>query len=92
MDRNRKGTARERARRVWWSEAARNARQEMRRRGLMVGPWLDDVAGQRRGHNVPDQIGRMADEMRGAGVADATVRTVILGAVERMLDQGPSAA
>jgi hypothetical protein len=92
MDSNGKGTAEERARRVWWSDTAREARREMRRRGLMAGPWIDDVAGQRRGRNVASQMGRLVDEMRRAGVDNATVRAVILGGVDQLLGQGPSAA
>jgi hypothetical protein len=91
MSRNRNGTAMQRARRVWWSDVARQARTDMRRRGLMVGPWIDDVAGQRRGVSVADGLGRMADELRDAGLEDVAVRAVIVGAVERMLD-GPQAA
>jgi hypothetical protein len=97
MNTKRQGTATERARRTWWSDAARQARREMRARGLMVGPWLDDIAGQRRGHNVADQLGRMADEMRDAGIAEETIRGVIVGSVMQIVgtraqDHGPRAA
>ncbi len=90
-------SATQRARRRWWSDAARAARHEMRRAGLMVGPWLDDVAGQRRGRNVADQIGRMADEMREAGLGEDTIRRVIVDTVVQIVatrigQDGPRAA
>jgi microsomal dipeptidase-like Zn-dependent dipeptidase len=93
----RSGTATQRARRVWWSDAARIARQEMRARGLMVGPWIDDIAAQKRGVSVPDQVGRLVDEMREAGLSDETIRQVVIEPVLRIVgtrqqDGGPRAA
>jgi hypothetical protein len=93
----RHGSAIERARRIWWSEVAQKSRQAMRSRGLLAGDWLDDIAGQRRGHNVPDQLGRLADEMRAAGLGDDTIRAVIIEGVMQIVgtrrqDGGPRAA
>lgn len=87
-------SARMRARRRWWSDAARQARADMRARGLMVDPWVDDVAGQRRGKNVADQLGRLADEMRGAGLTEDQIRRTIVAAVVAIVEtqDGPERA
>lgn len=91
-----RGSATERARRIWWSDAARRGREAMREAGAIPGDWIDDIAAQRRGHNVADQLGRMTDELAAAGVPDTTIRALmvetVLGIVAARQDHGPRAA
>lgn len=86
-----KTPAMRRARRRW-GEAGLEARREIRARGLAPSPWLDDLAGCRRGTRVADGVTRLARELGEAGVPAERIRALVHSAIDHMLADGPRAA